>query len=273
MICRLPQSILHRIARYVLVTSSSKSRSWFSHIRTLCSQYQLPHPLVLLDNPLTKSSFKSLVKSKVQDYWECKLRQSTLTLSSLSYFHPDFMSLTTPHPLLSTCGSNSFEVSKSVIVSRIMSGRYRSDKLLKHFDKNHTGQCSLCTWECEGSIEHLLVSCPALMQCRQQQFRMLEQENFSEKAKSIILSALNKSVPHFIQLLLDCSALPEVISAVQSEGKQVIESIFKFSRTYCFNVHMNRMKIIGRFSTIIRIMYTYCKSFHWKVIIGCLEMK
>ena len=37
MICRLPQNILHRIARYVLVPSSNRSRSWFSHIRTLCN--------------------------------------------------------------------------------------------------------------------------------------------------------------------------------------------------------------------------------------------
>ena len=157
------------------------------------------------------------------------------------------MSLSRPHPLWSSSGSNSFEVSKSIIVARLLSGRYRCDKLLKHFDKNNTGQCSLCQCECEGSIEHLLVSCPTLAQCRHQQFMMLEQKSFSLRAKSIILSA-STSVPHFTQLLLDCSTLPEVIQAGQSEGNQVLQDIFKFSRTFCFNVHMKRMKILGRWT-------------------------
>ena len=157
------------------------------------------------------------------------------------------MSLSNPHPLWSTCGSNSFEISKAIVQAKMLSGRYRSDKLLKHFDKNISGQCSLCICPCEGSVEHLLISCPTLSQCRQQQFEMLnDSDKFSDTARTIITVASTNTVGNFVQLLLDCSALPEVIIACQKESKQVAEDIFKFSRTFCFNIHMKRMKLIGR---------------------------
>ena len=186
-ISRLPQNILHTIGKYVLTTSSDASKSWFFHIRALAQRYGLPHPLQLRENPLTKMAFKKLIKSKVHDFWESFLRQSSSNLSSLTYFHPNYMSLSVPHPIWTTCEGNSFEIAKAILQSKFLSGRYRSDKLLKHFDKNNTGICSLCNDGVEGSIEHLLVSCSALTQCRQNQFKIID--NFSEKSRNIILDA------------------------------------------------------------------------------------
>ena len=247
MISRLPQNILPRIAKYVLTTSSDSSKSWFFHIRALSQQYQLPHPLLLLQNPLTKTTFKKIIKSKVQDYWENSLRHSASTLSSLAYFHPEFMSLSVPHPLWTTCDSNPFEIAKSTVQAKLLSGRYRTDKLLKHFSKNNTGNCSLCEDETEGSIEHLLVLCPTLAQTRQNMFNMLEKgELFSDKSKKLIYDAYSSSVPDFVQLLLDSSVLPEVISACQNNENYILSELFKFSRTWCFNVHSKRMKILGQ---------------------------
>ena len=101
--------------------------------------YGLPHPLLLLENPLNKTAFKKIIKSKVHDYWENSLRESASTLSSLTYFHPNFMSLTVPHPLWTTCEGNPFEIAKAIVQAKLLSGRYRTDKLLKHFSKNNTG--------------------------------------------------------------------------------------------------------------------------------------
>ena len=246
MISRVPNNILHRIAKHVLITVRDNSKSWFIHIKSLYQQCSLPHPLLLLDSPLTKIAAKKLIKAKVTDFWEKKLRHESTLLPSLTYFKPSFMSLTTHHPLWTTCQDNPFELSKCLIQSKLLSGRYRTDRLLRHFDKNRTGNCSLCLNGSDGSLEHLLVLCPALTQCCDQQFlRLNSHSGISDKARSIIAASSQKSVPDFTQLLLDCSVVPEVIEASQNSLTDIISDIFKFTRTWCFNVHMQRMKMLG----------------------------
>ena len=209
-----------------------------------------PHPLLLLQSPLTKEAGKKLVKSKVIDFWEKKLRQDCDELPSLIYFKSSFMSLTTPHPLWTTCEDNPFEISKAVVAAKFLSGRYPTDRLLRHFDKNLTGRCTLCPDDDnDGSLEHLLLLCPSLTNCRQQQLQMLTNNPaISDKARDIILAASVNPIPHFVQLLLDCSVLPVVIVTRQEGDKNIQNEIFKFSRTWCFNVHMQRMKMLGRWT-------------------------
>ena len=127
MIRRLPEKILHKLAISKLLTEADSSSSWFVQIRLLCVQYNLPSPLILLYQPRTKASFTSLVKAKVVDFWEAKYRAEAAPRTSLEYFKPEFLSLLHPHPLWTTCRNNSFEVNKSIVVARLMSGRYFSD--------------------------------------------------------------------------------------------------------------------------------------------------
>ena len=174
------------------------------------------------------------------------LRQSSANLSSLTYFNPNYMSLSTPHPIWTTCEGNSFEIAKALIAAKFLSGRYRTDKLLKHFSKDNTGNCSLCN-EVEGSLEHLLVVCPVLAQCRQN--LLVSTDSYSEKTREIISNSYNKSVEDFVQLLLDCSVKSEVIKACQTNENFVLHELFKFARTWCFNVHMKRMKILGKWTS------------------------
>ena len=100
-------------AHHVLLTPTSSPQSWFLQIREILLQYQLPHPLVLLANPPTKESFKKLVKAKVTDYWESKLRSEASFLPSLHFLRPQYMSLFSPHQLLTTAGSKPYEVAKA----------------------------------------------------------------------------------------------------------------------------------------------------------------
>ena len=51
--------------------------------------YNLQYPITILNKPLTKEAFKSLVRSKVIDYWENFLRQEASFLPSLGYFNPN----------------------------------------------------------------------------------------------------------------------------------------------------------------------------------------
>ena len=161
MVIRLPNNILHKMARYILTTSSDSSQSWFIQVKKLLLQYNLPHPLRLLDSPLSKAALKKLFKNHVIDFWQTKLRRDAAPLSSLEYFKPQFMSLQITHPLWTSCGSNSYEICKAIIQAKMLSGRYRTDQLLRHFSDND-GLCTLCHQNIPGSIEHLLVQCPVL---------------------------------------------------------------------------------------------------------------
>ena len=55
--------------------------------------------------------------------------------------------------------------------------------------------------------------------------------------------------PIIMQLLLDASMLPEVISAVQYHRAQVLEHIFSVTRTWTYVTQRERLKLLGRWNT------------------------
>ena len=138
MICHLPDDPLHQHAKYTLSTLPPSSLSWFHQVRDLCLQYNLPHPLVLLDQPVPKNKFKKLVKLRVAEHWQQVLSTecSSPSLTSLQYFDPHKASLLHPHPLWTSSAGNSFECSKSTVLARMVSGRYRTEALCRFGSSN-----------------------------------------------------------------------------------------------------------------------------------------
>ena len=90
MITRLQGSVLHEHAVRVLTVSKPSSMSWVLQLRELCLQYQLPHPIILLKQPMSKLAFKTLVRNHVQSFWQEKLRHEASCLTSLVYFRPAY---------------------------------------------------------------------------------------------------------------------------------------------------------------------------------------
>ena len=152
----------------MLTCSPRSAKSWFQQVRDICLQYSLPHPLELLQHPLTKHRFKTLVKRQVTDYWEKILRSETIGLTSLIFFNTLHLSLHQPSLLWLSAGSNSFECAKSLVVGKMVSGRYRSDYLCRHWTpSNRSGFCLADTCHgVEGDLVHMLVICPALQSTR-----------------------------------------------------------------------------------------------------------
>ena len=73
--------------------------------------------------------FKSLVKTKIIEYWQHLLACEALPKPSLSHFNPLMHSIAISHPVWTTAGSSAFEVNKATILARMISGRYRTDSL------------------------------------------------------------------------------------------------------------------------------------------------
>ena len=250
MISRLPGSLLHRQAMNVY--SSKGSWSWFHQVRDVCLKYQIPHPLNFLTSPISKEAFKNLVKKQVLRFWELKLREEASPLLSLAFFKPQFMSLSKPHPLFTTAGSSPYEVTKSGVQALFLSGRYRTELLSRYWSSNPEGFC-LCP-SCDGhqvkeDIEHILLYCPSLSPSRQRLYNFTS--SYARSVPAIcetILTLSRPTHPLFSQFLLDCSVIPCVISLVQQLGDDVLHHMFKISRTWCYSLHRERLRILGRWT-------------------------
>ena len=250
MICRLKSDILHHHASQVLVASRPSSKSWFIEIRNLCLQYGLPHPLTLLQSNIPKEAFKKLVKQHILDFWEIKLRKKAASLDSLEYFHPNFMSLKVPHPIWTTAGPSSYQVTMSTVQASMVSGRYRTELLCSHWSTNKMGFCqapSCKDHQIQEDLAHILAKCGSLYPTRMKLLDFTQKVSQSMPAlKHITDIFLTPSHPAFCQLLLDCSVMPSVISASQQLGPSVHQHLFRISRTWCYCLHKARLQLLGR---------------------------
>ena len=153
MIARLgPANIIYKHGIHVLLQGCSNPvvKSWFNDIRLVTQQYSLPDPLLVLQSPPTHAQWKSKTKLRVLDWWQGKLRVEAELLSSL-----ENSCLYRNH----THTANSpLEVSKAVVTARMLSGRYRTDKLMSRWStSNPRGYCRLPC--CEGNLVYILLYC------------------------------------------------------------------------------------------------------------------
>ena len=246
MVARLPGDPLNVHARNILVAAKPKTKSWFCKIRDICLLYKLPHPLCILDFPPSKDDFKKQTTARVLSYWETVLRGEASLLPSLQHFKPEYMSLRTPHLIWRTAGSNPYEVSKAVQQARFLSGRYRAAALERHWSQNKEGVCHQCPDSSE-TIEHILISCMAYNETKKKLYTLW----LSTKVPivyELVVGALSSEKEYLLQFILDCSVLPKVISAAQTHGYEVYEELYYLTRTWCFAIHRQRLRDLGRWN-------------------------
>ena len=249
MVARLRGDPLHIQAENVLTSAKSSSKSWFRFVRDICLLYELPHPLTILEQKPSKQTFKKEVKAKVVSYWETKLRGEASLLPSLKYFHPEYMNLTKPHPIWSTAGSCPYEISKAVQQARFLSGRYRCANLTKHWSSsNSEGYCASATcYKQAETIEHILVQCRSYSDCRRRLLSLWLSTPNGVVLK-LVREALGSDTDYLVQFILDCSVLPHVIRETQLHGPEILHILFHLTRSWCFSIHRQRMKNLGRWN-------------------------
>ena len=139
-----------------------------------------------------------------------------------------------------------YEVGKAVIAARMLSGRYRTDSLTRHWTKtNPDGLCRLpgCDNQ-EGDLEHILLHCPALSDSRSRivslisAFLVPRQELFP-----VIYHYTIEDEKNLLQFLLDPSCLPLVIST-NREYPDTLKHCLYLGRTWCYSIHIYRSKLL-----------------------------
>ena len=248
MICHQPDDHLYSHAKYVLTSSSISAKSWFQQIRDLCLKYSLPHPLHLLENPPSRSVLKSRVKSSVTDYWEKLLTAEATELKSLSYLKPSQYNLKQPSLLWQAACGNSFECAKSLIIAKMISGRYRSEDLCKHWSSsNKLGLCLAPTCSgVAGDLEHILVVCPALQEVRGRLTKLWLDRSTQSPALFQLLKMVLASPPQIqVQFILDPTVFDGIKMLMELHGLPIIEYVLYLTQTYAYYIHREKMIMPG----------------------------
>ena len=212
-----PSNILFQHSVYVL--HHSIPNSWFVDLRTLTLQYRLQDPLQTLMSPPLKSKYKSVVKSAVRGFWHAELSSKALSLPSLCYLRPAFLPLgPRPHPLWWTCQSSPSAVRAATVQAKMLSGRYRSCWLRRHWTQE-SGACRLpgCGIS-PGDVAHIVSGeCHSLKQVLAQVLSNIW-DILSPYPPLLppVIAALNSDKESFTTFILDPSTDQHVISLAQT---------------------------------------------------------
>ena len=186
------------------------------------------------------------------DFWKQKYiaQIKDKNLTSLLYFKPEYCSLLHPHPILHTAG-HSYDVNKMIVQLRLLSGRARLGSLIRHFSPGNSGLCELCHEELED-LTHLLVPrCPRLadraLTLRENMKKLLANSECCTLLLEQVMFESKDDQQLWVQFVLDCSVLPNVIAASQLDST-VLSKLFGATRTYCYGLHRTRLKLIGRWN-------------------------
>ena len=252
MIARLgPDNILFRHGYQVLSDNITAKQSWFLQVRELCQQYFLPDPLHILDNPPSKEKFKREAKQHVIDWWNTKLRADAARLPSLDFFRANFMSLSSPHPIWTSAGSSPYEVQKATVQARMLSGRYRTCWLRRHWSGDSTGSCRVpgCSGE-PGTLKHLATGeCPGLANALVRATALWTSFLKENPVLFPVVKLYSLGDPDgFLKFLLDPTTLPPVISLAQKHGSLVKEQLCYMTRTWLYYMHKERLKLLQLWS-------------------------
>ena len=218
-------------------------------MRSVSQKYLLPDPLQILISPLSKKPFKSAVKKAVISHWHSALQAETEQKTGLVFLHPAFLPLGRgPHPLWWTCGSSPSAVQAATVQAKMLSGRYRTCWLRRHFGLGETGACRLpgCGMV-PGDTAHLLRGeCPALLPALSSTISNLQQQFSSCQQLALpLLSALQGDRMQISTFILDPSTNSQVIALRQEFGPEVLLPIFRASRAWVWSVHRTRMRLLG----------------------------
>ena len=248
-------NILNRIGCHSLLTHANPE-SWFLAARYVTQLYGLCDPLLALQQPLPKSRWKSLCRSRVIRHWEVQYRAETEALESLLFFRANFFSLARPHRILTSAGSP-YEVEKSLTVLRMLSGRYVTDHRARHWMPGSTGACRLCPASPQGpapkgDLAHQLLFCVSLAPARTRVLELWEAHMAPRPHLLPLVShyTLEASVELHLPFLLDPTSLPLVITAAENHGEVLYGDLLYMSRSWCHSIHNMRMNLLNVFGIL-----------------------
>ena len=147
----------------------------------------------------------------------------------------------------STAAHNPYECSKSTVLARMASGRFRTEALCRHWSTNKNGYCRAPTChQVYGTLEHLLVGCPALNCVRERLYYMwLEKSVMFPPLHFQIREILASSEQEKVQFILEPLAFTLLASCSKNHGTRFIQQLSYLTRTFAYYIDKEYKKIIN----------------------------
>ena len=134
-----------------------------------------------------------------------------------------------------------------MIQLKMLSGRYRVAMLTRHWSPNRSCDCPAPECPDPETLEHLLLFCRYYDQSRLKLRRLWESVS-DPLTSDLLLEVLDGPPTILVQFILDASTHPTVIKLVQSYGQDLLVTIFHLTRTWCYSLHRERLRLLGHFS-------------------------
>ena len=139
--------------------------------------------------------------------------------------------------------------------------------LSRHWTTNREGYCLSDTCQnVPGTLEHLLIVCPALEHTRHHLHSLWCDKTINCPPLHQLLLKILGSPPNVqVKFILDSRAFPELIRLVQIYGQELQDRVMYLTRTFAFAIHRQKLKNLGRWPEYrtrhparkLKIMNTY----------------
>ena len=239
-----PSLTIFSMVTYILKMCDRNSSTWSHHVQLLCQQYGLPSPLSLLQStpPASKSSWGTLVRTRVTAWHEKRLRDKAEDNSKMIYLNVSLSGLSgRPHPVLHNIQTTQ-DVKKLRIHLKFLTCDFLTNDRLAKDKPGISAICDLCL-KSRDTIEHILTSCSKTSEVRQRLYpELVNTVAHVQPTCSILLSYPSPSI--LTQFILDCSSLNLPSSYRIPAHSPDIFKICKISRDWCYAISCERSRLL-----------------------------
>lgn len=227
---------LKELVQRQLAYSFDNQKSFFTRVRSILAQYELPSLCQLACSEFSKIQWKQLCAKHVNSYWSRNLVREIKAKKTLKFLAVNNLRIGTTHLVWRTIDSSVSDVRKGTVKARILTGTYILQKNRQSFSNGSVNaECPHCCLEDEDML-HMLARCPAFYEIRLSTIHTL---------KDIIVrnTDLDTWKTHFNDwaTILQTLICAEMITRTLPVIKPLEEEIERLSRDCFYKIHMHKL--------------------------------
>ena len=142
-------------------------------------------------------------------------------------------------------GTSRYEIQKLLVQMRMLSGRYRTERLRRFWSGNNQGYCRTGV-PCQSiseTISHIVATCPALEVVRNNLKQMWLLKEPHGPLHDFLKVAISFPEEEFTAFILDPLTNSHIIALAQKYGEEVYKKVCYLTRTFCHSIDSERTRL------------------------------